>query len=99
MRIIWSDRALERVEEIAAYIEQDDPAAAARWVEELFTAVDRLGDFPVMGKPGRDVITPGIRELVIGDFRVFYEVGVDIDVHSVWRASQSIDEDEIGGTL
>lgn len=42
MRIIWSDRALERVDEIAAYIEQGDPSAEARWVEELFTAVDRL---------------------------------------------------------
>ena len=96
MRIIWSDRALERVEEIAAYIERDDPTAAARWVEELFTAVDRLGDFPEMGKPGRDVATPGIRELVIGDFRVFYEVGVGIDVHSVWRARQLVDEGEFG---
>jgi addiction module RelE/StbE family toxin len=99
MRIIWSDRALERVEEIGAYIEQDDPAAAARWVEELFAAVERLADFPEMGKPGRDVVTPGIRELVVGDFRVFYEVGADIDVHTVWRASQLIDEDEFSGAI
>ena len=68
MRVIWSDRALERVE--------------------------RLADFPEMGKPGRDIATPGIRELILGDFRVFYEVGADIDVHSVRRASQLIDEDE-----
>ena len=99
MRIIWSDRALDRVEEIAAYIEQDNPSAAARWVEELFAEVDRLGDFPEMGKPGRGVATPGIRELVVGDFRVFYEVGVDIDIHSVRRASQLIDEDGFGGAI
>jgi addiction module RelE/StbE family toxin len=99
MRIIWSDRALERVEEIAAYIEQDNPYAAAHWVEELFAEVDRLGDFSEMGKPGRGVATPGIRELVVGDFRVFYEVGVDIDIHSVRRASQLIDEDEFGGAI
>ena len=40
------------------------------------------------------VYTPGIRELVVGDFRVFYEVGTQVDVHSVRRASQLIDEDE-----
>ena len=97
MRIIWSDRALERVEEISAYIALDNPSAAARWVEELFAEVERLGDFPEMGKPGRDVVTPAIRELVVGDFRVFYEVGADIDVHSVRRARQLIDEDEFGG--
>lgn len=94
MRVIWSARALERVEEIADYIAQDSVAAAATWVEELFAQVDRLADFPEMGKPGRDVATPGIRELVLGDFRVFYEVGADVDVHSVRRASQLIDEDE-----
>ncbi|MDO9557730.1 MAG: type II toxin-antitoxin system RelE/ParE family toxin [Coriobacteriia bacterium] len=47
-----------------------------------------------MGKPGRDIATPGIRELVFGDFCVFYEVGTDVDIHSVRRASQLIDEDE-----
>ena len=96
MRVIWSDRALERVEEIAGYIAQDSPSAAKRWVEELFAEVERLGAFPEMGKPGRDIATPGIRELVLGDFRVFYEVGLDIDVHSVRRASQLIDESEFG---
>ena len=99
MRIIWSGRALERVEEIAAYIEQDNPSAAAHWVEELFAEVESLGDFPEMGKPGRGVATPGIRELVVGDFRIFYEVGADIDIHSVRRASQLIDEDEFGGAI
>lgn len=68
-------------------------------MEELFAAVDRLRDFPEMGKPGRGIITPGIRELVVGDFRVFYEVGVDIDVHCVWRARQMIDEDELNGAI
>lgn len=97
MRVIWSDRALERVEEIAGYIEEDSPPAAVRWVEELFAEVEKLADFPEMGKPGRDVATPGIRELVLGDFRVFYEVASDVHVHSVRRASQLIDEDEFAG--
>lgn len=85
---------LERVEEIADYIAQGSVAAAATWVEELFAQVQRLADFPEMGKPGRDVATPGIRELIVGDFRVFYEVGIGVDIHSVRRASQLIDEDE-----
>jgi len=94
MRVIWSDRALERVQEIASYIEQDSPLAATHWVEDLFAAVGELASFPEMGKPGRDVATPGIRELVFGDFRVFYEVGDDVEVHSVRRGAQLIDEDQ-----
>ena len=95
MRVIWSDRALERVEQLADYIAQDSVAAAAQWVDDLFSQVEKLTDFPEMGKPGRGIATPGIRELVFGDFRVFYEVGTDVHVHSVWRASQLIDEDEL----
>jgi plasmid stabilization system protein ParE len=36
MQVIWTDPALERVDEIAVYIARDDPDAAARWAEELF---------------------------------------------------------------
>lgn len=30
MQVVWTDPALERVDEIAVHIAQDDPAAAAR---------------------------------------------------------------------
>ena len=30
MQVVWTDPALERVNEIAVYIAQDDPDAAAR---------------------------------------------------------------------
>jgi plasmid stabilization system protein ParE len=59
--IVWSDRATSRVEEIAAYIAQDSPAAAERWAKDLFD-----------------------------------EVGKQIDIHTVRRAQQLIDEDEFG---
>ena len=94
MRVVWSERALQRVEEIADYIAQDSLSAASLWIDGLFSQVSTLGDFPEMGKPGRDIATSGIRELIFGDFRVFYEVGTDVDIHSVRRATQLIDEDE-----
>ena len=55
MKVIWSDRALERVEEIALYIALDSLDAAARWTVALFDAVEHLGTFPESGKVGRDV--------------------------------------------
>jgi plasmid stabilization system protein ParE len=36
MRVIWAPRAILRVTEIAEYIAADRPAAARRWVRELF---------------------------------------------------------------
>jgi len=50
MQVVWTDPALERVDEIAGYIAQDDPDAAARWAVELFDAVERLTQFPESGR-------------------------------------------------
>lgn len=50
MRIVWSPLALERVEDIALYIAADSPEAAARWIDELFAATERLANFPVSGR-------------------------------------------------
>jgi plasmid stabilization system protein ParE len=94
MRVVWSKRATARVVEIARYIAVDSPQAAERWSEALISAVDGLGDFPGMGKLARDVATPGVHELVFGDFRVFYEVTANIDILTVRRARQLIDEGE-----
>ena len=96
MRVVWSNRAEERVLEIAAFIAQDRPQAAIRWANSIFDSVEALADQPLMGKPGRDIMTPGIRELVVGDYRVFYEVGECVDIHSVRHGSELIDEDEFG---
>lgn len=97
MRVVWSDRALQRVEEIALYIARDSVEAAASWTIALFDEVERLADFPRSGKLGRDVQTPGVREMVFGAYRVFYEVGSDVEVLTVRHGSQQLDEDELRG--
>jgi plasmid stabilization system protein ParE len=97
MRVIWSKRALDRVEEIALYISQNSVRAAARWTLELFDEVDRLGEYPKSGKPGREVKTPGVREMVWRDYRVFYEVGTDVEILTVRHGRQRLDEDEFQG--
>jgi plasmid stabilization system protein ParE len=50
VKIEWSETALGRVEEIVHFIAADDPEAATRWATELFTAVERLADFPGSGQ-------------------------------------------------
>jgi len=66
MQVIWTDPALERVEEIAVYIARDDRDAAARWTEQLFVAVGRLVDFPQSGRVVPELGARDIRELIFG---------------------------------
>ena len=64
MRLRWTKRAERDLNEIARYIGQDSPAAAARVVLELIDQVESLlPAHPVIGRPGRVL---GTRELVIG---------------------------------
>ena len=64
MRLRWTRRAERDLDEIAAYIGQDSPAAAARVILELIDQVESaLLDHPAAGRAGRVL---GTRELVIG---------------------------------
>ena len=55
-------RALENLDELAAYIARDDFDAAASTVELIKLRVDQLASFPALGRTGR---VAGTRELII----------------------------------
>jgi toxin ParE1/3/4 len=58
----WSLLALRDLEQLQAYIERDDPAAAIRTAARILDAAERLERFPNLGRPGREKAT---RELVV----------------------------------
>ena len=62
MRVRWVRKALESLQTELEFIREENPAAASRMAREIFTAADRLGKFPAMGRAGR---VPGTRELVV----------------------------------
>ena len=86
-RIRWTVRALRRLDEIGAYIEQDDPDAAARVVARIVASVDMLAEMPAAGRIGRIAST---REVVFSDipYIIPYRVRQDIEIITVMHASQ-----------
>lgn len=74
MRVIWAPRALARVEEIADWIARDNPEAARQWVEDVFNRVAQLRTFPHSGPMVPEVRREGVRELVLGRYRIIYRV-------------------------
>ena len=89
MRLRWTKRAERDLDEIAGYIGQDSPAAAARVVLELVDRVEAyLTKRPAIGRPGRVL---GTRELVIGElpYVVPYRVREkDIEILRVLHTSR-----------
>ena len=62
MTIVWTAQAQCDAEVIHAYIAQDDPMRAHTMLVTIYQSVNRLADFPGLGRPGGK---PHIRELVI----------------------------------
>jgi toxin ParE1/3/4 len=74
VRVVWSPLAVERAAEAAAYIAKDSPAAARRWVDELFAVASSLARLPERGRRVPDLSRPGLRELLYGNYRIVYRV-------------------------
>jgi len=96
MRVVWTETALNRVELISDHIALDDASAAVRWVEQLFDlAHSQLSRFPESGRVVPERADTAVRELVFGDYRVFYRVGDTVEIMTVRHASQLLRDDEV----
>jgi len=73
-QVIWTEPALDNIEEIAEYIALSNPAAASNLVQRIFTATDRLMLFPVSGRIPDEISEFSYREVVVNPCRVFYKI-------------------------
>ena len=73
-QIIWTEPALQDLEEIAEYIALDKTAAAKRLVRKVFSSADRLRQFPESGRKPPELVGTRYREIIVGPCRVFYRV-------------------------
>jgi len=76
-RLIWTHPALLDLEDIAEYIALDNPPAAKRYVQKVFSAVERLKRYPNSGKRPEELPSTPYRELVVPPCRVFYRAEED----------------------
>lgn len=76
-KIIWTNPALDQLDEIAEYIALDSPVAASELVKRIFKAVDRLEKFPRSGKELPELPESVYREVISPPCRVFYRIDGD----------------------
>ena len=73
-KVIWSDHALDDIEQISAYISKDSPDRAALFVGRLIDATDSLQEFQYSGREIPEVGNVAYREVIYGAYRVMYKV-------------------------
>ena len=89
--IVWTNPALDQLEEIAEYIALDKPEAASRLVKEIFSTVDRLEQFPDSGHLPSELPNSIYRELYVKPCRIFYRhEGITVFIVHVMREERQL---------
>ena len=96
MKIKWSPLSIDRVTEIALYIATDKVGAADKWIDSIFSDVEKLSKFPQSGRIVPEFKKENIRELIHGNYRIIYQVSQsEIEILTVRHGKQLLDNNDI----
>ena len=70
--VIWTQPALQDLNELAEYIALDNPIAARQLVQQVFSKIERLQDFPQSGRVPPELPDSVYREILVPPCRIFY---------------------------
>ncbi len=73
-KIYWSIIARRSLQEIADYIATDSPFYAVNFVERILAQVDKLNEFPEIGRVVPEFQCNNLRELLFQNYRIVYRI-------------------------
>src|SRR6056297_2507126 len=74
VKINWSIKASNDIEAICNYIEQDSPNYARIFTQNILYAIEKLSDFPEIGRIVPEFRNPILREILFKSYRIIYRV-------------------------
>ncbi len=77
MKILWTEPAIEDLRNLHGYIARDSEVYANSFVQRIILAVDRLPDFPRLGRMVPEADEEMIRELLYQNYRIIYRIHGD----------------------
>jgi len=72
--IVWTEPALDDLEQIAEYIALDKLSAAQALIQKVFSRVDLLSQSPNSGRKVPELSPSKYKEVIVGPCRIFYRV-------------------------
>ena len=73
-QISWTKKSLKDLRAINDYISLDSAFYATRFIYKLVQRVDQLAEFPESGRVVPEKKETEIRELIEGNYRIFYRL-------------------------
>ena len=76
-QVIWTEPALQDLNEIAEYIALDKVSAAKKLIRQIFSSTERLEKFPKSGRKVPELKDLRYLEIIVNPCRIFYRVEKD----------------------
>jgi len=73
-QVIWTEPALQDLNEIAEYIALDKVSVANKLVRTIFSSTERLEQFPKSGRKPPELKDSRYLEIIINPCRIFYRI-------------------------
>ncbi len=92
-KVIWTDNAIQDLNDIGDYISKDSEKYAQLTVNRLFDSVDILEFHPFSGKIVPEFKNELIREIINGNYRIVYQIFDEtrIDILTVHNCARLIE--------
>ena len=96
MKILWSETALIRADDISNFIAEDSLKEAIKWLKQLFIEVDRFEIFPELGRLVPNFNDEYLREIIFGNYRIIYEVNNNaIEILTIWHSRKPLNKENL----
>ncbi|MGH7961232.1 MAG: type II toxin-antitoxin system RelE/ParE family toxin [Candidatus Binatia bacterium] len=90
-RVLWTEPARDDLRAVFQFIRRDNPSAAQRVIREVQKKTGRLAQFPLSGRVVPEVVEEGLREVIVGNYRVIYRLsGRTVEILTVVHSQRKI---------
>ncbi len=92
MKVEWSESASSDLEAIRAYIARDSRYYAASFIRHIVESTRLLGEFPDLGQVVREFDRRIVREKVLRNYRILYEIQKNrVVIIAIVHAARNLD--------
>ncbi|MFN0117074.1 MAG: type II toxin-antitoxin system RelE/ParE family toxin [Elusimicrobiota bacterium] len=91
MILLWSNPAIDDLKSIRDHIAQGSQYYASQFIERILETVEKLEEFPELGRAIPEIQDLAARELIFQNYRILYRLKRDrIDIAAVIHGRRDI---------
>ena len=92
VEVRWTLQASRDLDSIVAFIAKDSSHYARLFVVDVFQAVDRMAEFPKLGRMAPELGDPAVREIILRNYRLVYRLKEKrIELLTVYHGARLLD--------